>query len=212
MRIWRWFLLGLLGLPAVVGAQSPPVPLTAVTPAALGYRHLVVMFGRDSVNVLVQFKKGEESVKKPLLLWLQGSLPRPLILYDEQGPFRYLRLRPATGADLVGCALSPSHHRQTGHSAVVQSERPRRLMPALWTSRRACHPLTTASAITSTTTCVATRRVALPKKQSWVDKTRVVVGGHSEGSSIVARLAAVPGLLTHAVYLSGSPLAASSPK
>jgi len=32
------------------------------------------------------------------------------------------------------------------------------------------------------------------------------VGGHSEGSSIAAYLAAVPGLVSRAVYLSGSPL------
>lgn len=42
------------------------------------------------------------------------------------------------------------------------------------------------------------------KKQPWVDKTRVVVGGYSEGSSAVAYLAAVPGLVGRAVYLSSS--------
>ena len=43
------------------------------------YRHLRVMFGRDAVHMLLQSKKGEQQRKKPRLLRLQGSQPRPVI-------------------------------------------------------------------------------------------------------------------------------------
>ncbi|WP_216688376.1 hypothetical protein [Hymenobacter siberiensis] len=59
-------LLLLLGLSSVAFAQSTAARLS---PEQFGYRRLVVMFGRDSVQVLLMSKKGEEQLKKPLLLW-----------------------------------------------------------------------------------------------------------------------------------------------
>ena len=44
------------------------------------------------------------------------------------------------------------------------------------------------------------------KKQPWVEASRVVIGGHSQGTAVVAHLAAVPVLVSRAVYLSGNPL------
>ena len=57
------------------------------------------MFGHDSVDVLVQLKKGKERVRKPLLLWCQGSLPRPLVLYDSLNPLRVFPFATQAGAE-----------------------------------------------------------------------------------------------------------------
>lgn len=57
------------------------------TPADFGYRHLRVRYQRDTVDVLVLSKKGEELKRKPLLFLAQGSLPKPLLLYDERGAY-----------------------------------------------------------------------------------------------------------------------------
>ena len=85
MRPILLFLLLLPGLKRPAFAQTPaaaPRP-----PEAFGYRRLTVLFGRDSVQVLLLSKPGEETQKKPLLLWEQGSIPTPLVLYDERGAF-----------------------------------------------------------------------------------------------------------------------------
>ena len=96
MRVLRWLLVLLLGMERPATAQVLP---GRRTPEEFGYRHLVVLFGKDSVDVLVQSKKGEEKLRKPLLLWCQGSLPTPLILVDKGGPYRVFPFISPAGVD-----------------------------------------------------------------------------------------------------------------
>ena len=110
MRILKWRFLVLVSGPLLAAAPAAPARRS---PAEFGYRHLVVMFGHDSVDVLVQPKKGEERVRKPLLLWCQGSLPRPLVLYDSLGPLRVFPFAIRAGADslVAHCAGLPQPRR-----------------------------------------------------------------------------------------------------
>ena len=206
MRDW-WWLLGLmlglvLGFDVPVAAQTLPVRRT---PEAFGYRHLVVLFGKDSVDVLVQSKPGEEQVKKPLLLWCQGSLPRPLVLYDSIGPLRVFPFATRAGADSLAafCHLAiigkPGIPLTGNLQDLVDAsfvDKTTRLSPAYFCQRDYLGYYVRRNEAV----------VRYLKKQPWVDKTRVVVGGHSEGSSVAAHLAAVPHLLSRPVYLSGSQL------
>jgi hypothetical protein len=57
------------------------------TPADFGYRHLRMRYQRDTVDILVLSKKGEELKRKPVFLFVQGSLPVPLIKIGEKGPY-----------------------------------------------------------------------------------------------------------------------------
>ncbi len=43
-------------------------------------------------------------------------------------------------------------------------------------------------------------------KQKWVDKSKIIVAGHSQGSKIVSKLGAINKNITHVIYLSGNPL------
>ena len=43
-------------------------------------------------------------------------------------------------------------------------------------------------------------------KQPWVEAKNITIAGHSEGSTVVARMAAKPGPISRVVYLSGNPL------
>ena len=66
------------------GAAQHP----AKTPADYGYRHLRIPCGRtDTADVLILSKPGEERRRKPLLLFVQGSLPKPLILEYDKGAY-----------------------------------------------------------------------------------------------------------------------------
>lgn len=189
----------LMALPATVFAQAQGARRT---PEEFGYRHLVVLFGRDSVDVLVQSPKGEEQTKKPLLLWCQGSLPRPLILYDERGAFGGLPFlsegqRPDCHIALIGKPGIPlvadARTLDPGYNFV---DKKTHTPPRYYCQRNYLEYYVRRNEAV----------VRYLKKQPWVDRARVVAGGHSEGSGVVARLAAVPGLVSRAVYLSGSPL------
>jgi dienelactone hydrolase len=189
----------------LVGSGSAAVAQTSAavrTPEEFGYCRLVVMFGRDSVQVLVKSPKGEEQLKKPLLLWAQGSLPRPLIMYDERGLFGVLPF------------LSDST-RLNCHIVLISKPG----IPLVVDARTLDDGYNFANKTTHTPPLYYCQRNYLEyyvrrdeavlrylKKQPWVDAKHVVVGGHSEGSGVVARLAATPGLISKAVYLSGSPL------
>ena len=200
MRCLLLLLLLLQGLVGSVFAQKIPVRRTA---EEFGYRHLVVMFGRDSVNVLVQSKKGEEQLKKPLLLWVQGSLPTPLILVDDHGPYRTFPFASRAGVDALAahCHLAIIGKPGVALVADVEGQNPNQMFstgpfPAYYCARNYLDYYVRRE----------TAVLRYLKKQPWVDARRVLVGGHSQGSGVVAQLAAVPGLVSGAIYLSGNPL------
>lgn len=43
-------------------------------------------------------------------------------------------------------------------------------------------------------------------KQKWVDKSKLIIAGHSQGSKVVSKLGAINQKVTHVVYLAGNPL------
>jgi len=57
------------------------------TPEDFGFKHIAIKYKNDNVDILIFSKKGEENIAKPLFFFCQGSLPRPLIIYDEYGGY-----------------------------------------------------------------------------------------------------------------------------
>ena len=190
-------LLGLLlPLARPAAGQTTPAPRS---PESFGYRRLTVMFGRDSVQVLLMSKPGEEKLKKPLLLWVEGSLPTPLVLYDERGDFPVFPFRPKKVLETCHLAIIskpgiPLTFDVTGQDPNVIFQR--RQPPAYYCARNYLDYYVRRDEAV----------LRYLKQQPWVDAQRVVIGGHSQGTSVVAHLAAVPGLVSRAVYLSGNPL------
>lgn len=196
MRHLALFLLLLLGLKVPVFAQKGPARRG---PGEFGYRHVVVLFGRDSVDVLLLSQPGQEAVRKPLLLWVQGSLPMPLVLYDQRGAYPVFPFRPKKV--LESCHLAIISKPGIPLTADVTGRNPNEMFgqtqpPPYYCARNYLDYY------------VRRDQAVLRyfKKQAWVDAKKVVVGGHSEGTTVVAHLAAVPGLVSRAVYLSGNPL------
>jgi dienelactone hydrolase len=164
------------------------------------------MFGRDSVQVLVQSKPGEEKQKKPLLLWVQGSIPTPLVLVDSLGPLRVFPFATRAGADSLAARC---------HLVIISKPG----IPLVGSLKdlddnasfvdKVTHVPPTAYCERNYLDYYVRRNTAVLrylKRQAWVDRDNVTIGGHSEGSSIAAGLAVVPGLVHRAVYLSGNPL------
>lgn len=192
-----WLLLTWLGW--LSATAQPSTTPAGRTPESFGYRHIVTRFGRDSVDILVLSAPGEAQVRKPLLLWAQGSLPTPVILYDNRGAYPVFPFRPK--AVLKNCHLVIISKPGVALVANVEGRDPNQLFrtnspPPYYCARNYLQYYVARDAAV----------LRWLKKQAWVDKTQVLVGGHSEGSNVAAQLAAIPGLVSRAIYLSGSPL------
>ncbi len=186
-----WLLAGLL-----------PARAQHRTPADFGYRHLTLRYQRDTVDILVLSKKGEELTRKPVFFFVQGSLPSPILKYDERGlygvfPFEtdqyltdyHLIIVSKPGVPLVADVktLTPRYEYLDPKTGQVPAAYCQRNYLEYYVARDAAvlHYLA---------------------RQPWVEARNITAMGHSEGSNVVARLARRPGPLSRVVYLSGSPL------
>ncbi|AYA35821.1 hypothetical protein D3Y59_01420 [Hymenobacter oligotrophus] len=174
----------------------------AKTPADFGYRHLRCAFGRDTVDVLVMSKPGEEQQRKPVLLVVQGSLPRPLIVPHANGAYNWFGFTPKLYTDayhlvIIGKPGIPVLAEQTELQRNLSYFEPKtQAPPAAYCQRNYLDYY------------VARNNTVLKylAKQPWADRRRIVAAGHSEGSNVVAKMAATSRQLTHVIYLSGNPL------
>lgn len=169
-------------------------------PEDYGFRHLMILYHGDSINFLVRSAKGEENNPKPLLFFCQGSLPVPLILFDEKGGFGTFPFN----AD----SLSKHYH-------IVIAGKP--FIPIMADIKSLqndyCYRDSTgkfpAKYIGKNLLSYYTARnltiITFLQKQYWVSKDKLIVAGHSEGSTIAAKMASQSKKITHLIYSGGSP-------
>ena len=171
------------------------------TPEDFGFRHIVCKYQTDNVDILVKSKKGEEGIKKPLFFFCQGSLPRPLIMYDENGgyavfPFNSDSLSEKYHLVIVSKPYIPVMvHLKTlpfGTNYVDSTGK----IPKKYSDRNLLSYYTQ-------------RNIEIIKylqKQNWVSIKELVVAGHSEGSTVAAKMAAEYHKITHLIYSGGNPM------
>lgn len=191
------YLLAVLLCCASLASRAQPK-----TPADFGYRHLTMRYQCDTVNILVLSQKGDERKRKPVFLFVQGSLPSPILKYNERGlysvfPFEtekyladyHLIIISKPGVPLVADVktLTPSYEYNDPKTGQVPAAYCQRNYLEYYVGRNA-----------------AVLRYLT--HQPWVEAKNITAMGHSEGSNVVARLARRPGPLSRVVYLSGSPL------
>lgn len=172
------------------------------TPADFGYRHLRMRYQRDTVDMLVLSKKGEEMQRKPVFFFAQGSLPTPLIKVGEKGPYGVF---PFATPDFL-----PDYHlvivSKPGIPLVADTKT---LQPGFtYADPQTGLPPVAYCQHNYLEYYVARNQAVLRylAHQPWVDARDISAMGHSEGSTIVARMARQPGPLRRVIYLSGSPL------
>jgi dienelactone hydrolase len=172
-----------------------------LTPEKFGFKHIVYKYKNDSVDILIFSKKGEEDFKKPLFFFCQGSLPKPLIIYDEQGGYGTFPFMPNN--------LSERYH-------LIIVSKP--YIPVMVDKNALQQPYMTY--VDSSGSCLkeysdrylisyyVQRNIEIIKylqKQKWVSSEQLVVAGHSEGSSVAAQMAAESKIITHLIYSGGNP-------
>ncbi len=174
-----------------------------ITPEKLGYRHIRFTYQNDSVDILIKSRKGEENIAKPLFFFCQGSLPYPLIKYDSKDNFTYPIFPFETDSienDFHLVIISKPYIPLVAdvsklHNMRYLDERAP-LNPKKYSDRNLL-------------SYYVPRNIEVIKhllQELWVSDKKVVVAGHSEGSTIAAKMASQSSLITHLIYASGNPM------
>jgi len=174
-------------------------------PEDFGFRHLQTIYKGDTVDILIKSKKGEELKRKPLLLFCQGSLPIPLIIkYDEngkQGIYHVFVFNPDSLSNeyhlaIIAKPYIPLVVDQKSLNSDMTFTDSTKAFPKKYIERNLLD-------------YYVGRDIAVIKflqKQNWVSKNKLVVAGHSEGSTVAAKLASKFSKVTELIYASGNPL------
>lgn len=190
MKTYFFFLLSICTLQA--NAQSKSA-------ADYGFTHLKILYKGDTVHLLVKSKKGEEQKPKPLFLFCQGSLPVPLIIDSKQGVYGTFPFKPDSLAVYYHLAIISKPY-----VPLIMDES----MLSDFTYKDSTGFFPKAYSARNHLDYYVNRNIEVIKflqKQPWISRTQLVVAGHSEGATIVAKLAATFPRITHLIYSGGNP-------
>ncbi|MDI1353308.1 MAG: acyl-CoA thioester hydrolase/BAAT C-terminal domain-containing protein, partial [bacterium] len=171
------------------------------TPEEFGYRHLVCKYKSDNIDILIKSKKGEENFKKPLFFFCQGSQPKPLIIYEDKNTYGVFPFNPDSICEKYHLVIVSKPYiplivnaKSLGRdfNFVDSTGKP----PKEYSDRNLL-------------SYYSDRNIEVIKylqKQNWVSTKRLVVAGHSEGSTVASKMALQFPKITHLIYASGNPL------
>ena len=193
----RSFFLLLLLLAGTLATHAQPK-----TPADFGYRHLTMRYQHDTVNIIILSKKGDELKRKPVFLFVQGSLPSPIILYDEKGPYRVIPIQ-------MDSLLARYHFVVVSKPGIPLTGDVRQLGPDATYTDPKTHLPPVAFCQHNYLEYYVQRNAAVLRhlaRQPWAKADNITVMGHSEGAPIVARMARHPTHISRIIYLNGNSL------
>ncbi len=169
-------------------------------PEDFGYRHMNFEYKNTIVDVLIQSKKGEENIKKPLFFFCQGSMPQPLLKYKNNVlygtfPFDVSDFLTEFHIVIVGKpgvpVISDVKDLKNNYQYLIENDSVSRIY----------------SDNNYLDYYVERNSFVINKlfKEQWILKNKLVLAGHSEGSTIAAKLATKNKKITHLIYSSGNP-------
>lgn len=168
--------------------------------ADYGFTHLQTVYKGDTVHLLIKSKKGEEQKPKPLFFFCQGSLPVPLIIDSKEGVYSTFPFKPDSLAVYYHLAIvSKPYIPLIADVSVLGSD---------FAFNDSTGDFPKAYSSRNHLDYYVNRNIAVIKflqKQPWITRSQLVVAGHSEGSTIVAKLAASFPRITHLIYSGGNP-------
>ena len=182
----------LILLPVFVFSQKKPEDF--------GYKHLVFEYKKLNIDVIIKSKKGEENLSKPILFFCQGSLSQPVIKYNETTLYKTF---PFDENDF----LTEFHLVIVGKPGIpVISET--KLLKRNYEYLNSNDSLPLIYSNNNNLNYYVDRNDFIIKKlwkEKWVSRNKLIIVGHSEGSSIAAKLARKNNKITHLIYSSGNP-------
>jgi hypothetical protein len=171
-------------------------------PEDFGYRHIKMKYLDDPVDIIIISKPGEEKIAKPLFLFCQGSLPRPVVKYDETGlygtlPFDETPFLNDFHIVIIGKPFIPiiSNVNKLGKNYIFLKDKEKEIPPKGYIDRNYLD-------------YYVFRNNSIVKqlfKERWVKINQLLVAGHSEGSSVAAKMASINKKISHLIYSGGNP-------
>jgi pimeloyl-ACP methyl ester carboxylesterase len=169
----------------------------------LGFRCITFKYKDDNIDILIKSKKGEENICKPLIIYFQGSLARPLIInYPNDNSYKYS----------IAFPFDIENHLSNFHFAVISKpyipiianvesldnqyvyiDSIKKLPPIKFLERDHLNYYTKRN----------NKVVKYMKKLLFVKE--IILLGHSEGSRIAFEVAKNSNDVKKLVYLSGNP-------
>ncbi len=178
-------------------AQSP-------LPDVYGYRHLQTIFKGDTVDILIKSKKGEELRSKPLFLFCQGSLPQPLFIRYQQNGHTAVTNAFTFNPD----SLALHYHVAIISKAYVPLVADQRDLNPDFTCKDSSGQFPRKYLERYHLDYYVERNLTVISfllKQPWISQRPLVVAGHSEGSTIAAKMASRSAHISHLIYSGGNP-------
>ena len=171
------------------------------TPQDFGFRHIHLIYNNDSVDVLVKSKHGEELKPKPIFLFIQGSLPKPLMIYDSIGlysvfPFNTDSLSKYYHVVIIGKPYIPVLAEKNTLDEQFCYKDSTGGFPKKYQQRNILDYYVNRDI----------QVIDYLLKQKWVTNNTLIVSGHSEGSTIAAKLSLIYPKVTHLIYAGGNPM------
>jgi dienelactone hydrolase len=167
-----------------------------------GFRNLQTIYKSDTVDILIKSKHGEEFVKKPIFLFCQGSLAQPLIKLDGENaygvfPFSTDSLEIYYHIAIISKPNIPliADIKTLGNNFTYLDPTTGKI-PKEYSNRNLLDYYVNRNL----------KVIDFLEKLDYVDNSKLVLAGHSEGSTIAAKLATKSKKVTHLIYASGNPL------
>jgi pimeloyl-ACP methyl ester carboxylesterase len=166
-----------------------------------GYSYHPFLFHQDSVHILIYRKPGEEQIKKPLFIFVQGSLPIPLIISDGDVNYGIFPFNPDSLASkyhlvIVGKPGLPLRTDVKGlNPDFTYNDPSTNKLPLDFTHND--YPLYYAKR--------EQKVIQYLQKQKFVSKNELVIAGHSAGATIAVQIARLNKKVTKLIYACGNP-------
>lgn len=169
-------------------------------PQDFGYKNLKFNYKKEVVEIILKSKNNEENIKKPLFFWCQGSLPQPVIKYNDNGiysvvPFDendFLENYHLVIVGKPGIPIIADVKNLKGTYSILNDSLQ---VPKEYSERNYLDYY------------VKRNNYIIKKLQQekWVSSEKLVVAGHSEGSTIAAKMAYENKSISHLIYSGGNP-------
>ena len=171
-------------------------------PEDFGYRHIKLKYLDDPVDVVIISKIGEERIAKPLFLFCQDSLPKPVIKYSEKGLYEILPFNKEALLDdfhivIIAKPFIPiiSNVEKLTQDFLFLKDLENRIASRGYLDRNYLD-------------YYVFRNNAILKqlfKYRWAKTSKLLVVGQGEGSSIAVKMATINKKITHLIYIDGNP-------
>lgn len=170
------------------------------SPKDFGFSSFTIKGTLDTINFIVSDTSFK--TKKPIFLFCQGSLPYALF-YQEDSihtwqqsiPFDYKKHIKEFDFVVISKPAIPVFTTTADSNYFYIDPLTKQVPAKFWSNNYLDYYVTTANDVLNYLI-----------KQKWIDKTKVIIAGHSQGSKIVSKLGVMNKYVTHVIYLAGNPL------